>query len=367
MQNGHKEFCEWNQGFRRGGGASAVDFLEQREGVGWAMRFFFLSALLLFGWCSCGAQAPQNETVPDSDHDGLADAVEQSLLEQFQPRFMISGHDCSGRPAEFTPLLKNPVAAVDNGVIYGQVFPSRARYGEVELHYYDLWRRDCGQAGHDLDAEHVSVLVGRDSSGIWKARYWYAAAHEDTLCDVSQVTRAKSIHAEDRGAEVWISAGKHGAFLSKAVCGHGCGADDCEGEEELADHRVVNLGEISAPMNGSTWIASSQWPLGEKMGRSDFNEALTARVESLPPEEIAWANPGKRPVQAAILGGDAAVVGAATGLRATDSALTVADTSSSVALDTASRKTGNALAKSYRRVLKALRAVGGSTKRGDAK
>jgi hypothetical protein len=319
------------------------------------MRFFFLSALLLFGCCRCGAQAPGSDTVPDSDHDGLADAVEQSLLEQFQPRFMISGHDCAGKPAEFAPLLENPVAAGDNSVIYGQVFPSLARGGEVELHYYDLWRRDCGQAGHDLDAEHVSVLVGRDSSGIWKARYWYAAAHEDTLCDVSQVARAKAIHAEDRGAEVWVSAGKHGAFLSKAVCRHGCGADDCESEEQLADGRVVNLGEIAAPMNGATWVASSRWPLGEKMRRSDFNESLTARVESLPPEEIAWANPGKRPVQAAILGGDAAVVGAATGLRATDSALTVADTNASGALDTAQRKTGNALARSYRGVLKALR------------
>jgi hypothetical protein len=149
------------------------------------MRFFFLSALLLFGWCSCAAQAPGSDTLPDSDHDGLADGVEQSLLEQFQPQFLISGHDCSGKPAEFAPLLKNPVAAADDGVIYGQVFPSPARAGEVELHYYDLWRTDCGQAGHVLDAEHVSALVSRDESGSWKARYWYAAAHEDTLCDAT--------------------------------------------------------------------------------------------------------------------------------------------------------------------------------------
>jgi hypothetical protein len=324
------------------------------------MRFFFLSALMLLGWSSSVAQAPGADVLPDSDQDGLADAVEQSLLEQFQPRFMISGHDCAGRPAEFTPLLEKPVAAADNGVIYGQVFLSPGRAGEVELHYYDLWRKDCGQSGHDLDAEHVSALVARDDSGSWKARYWYAAAHEDTLCDVSQVARAKALNAEDQGPEVWVSAGKHGAFLSTAVCKHGCGADECAGEEKLADVRVVNLGEISAPMNGATWIASSHWPLKQKMGRSDFDAVLTARVESVRADDILWANPGKRPVQAAILGGDAAVVGVATGLGATDSALTVADANTSGALDTASRKTGNALARSYRGVIKALRLSVGS-------
>ena len=119
LQNGHQEFCEWNEAFRGGAASDAVDFLERTEGVGWAMRFFILSALLLFGWCRCGAQAPGSDTLPDSDHDGLADAVEQTLLEQFQPRFMISGHDCAGKPAEFAPMLENPVAAGDNSVIYG--------------------------------------------------------------------------------------------------------------------------------------------------------------------------------------------------------------------------------------------------------
>jgi len=96
------------------------------------------------------------------------------------------------------------------------------------------------------------------------------------------------------------------------------------------------------------------------MGRSDFGEALTARLDRMRADEIAWANPGKRPAQAVILGGEEGLGGAATGLRATDSALTVADTNTSGALDTASRKTGNALAKSYRGVKKALKAATGN-------
>jgi hypothetical protein len=264
------------------------------------------------------------------------------------------------KPAEFKPRLMKPIAMADNGTIYGQVSPLADRRDAIELHYYDLWRRDCGQAGHDLDAEHVSVLITRDDAGTWKARYWYAAAHEDTLCDASQIVRAKALDAEMRGPEIWVSAGKHGAFLSKRVCTSGCGADSCESGEPLDGSRVVNLGELSAPMNGATWVGSAQWPLKQKMGRSDFGEALTARVDRLPEDEIAWTNPGKRPAQAAILGGDEALGGAATGLRATDSALTVADTNTSGALDTATRKTGNALVKSYRGVKKALKAATGN-------
>jgi len=322
------------------------------------MRFLLVSGLLVAALGSLGAQSAGNSL--DSDHDGLPDSVEQSLLEQFQPRFVISEKDCSTKPAEFTPLLKKPVTLADNGTIYGQAFPSPGRAGAVELHYYDLWKKDCGQAGHELDAEHVSVLVGQVDSGEWKALYWYAAAHEDTMCDASQIVRAKALHAEMRGAEVWVSAGKHGAFLSKRACRLGCGADDCDGGAPLDGAGVVNLGELSAPMNGATWVSSKRWPLGQKMGRSDFGEALTARLDRMRADEIAWANPGKRPAQAVILGGEEGLGGAATGLRATDSALTVADTNTSGALDTASRKTGNALAKSYRGVKKALKAATGN-------
>jgi len=324
------------------------------------MRFFLFTALLLLGLASSSAQTAATESTLDSDHDGLADSLEQSLLEQFRPRFIISQADCSIRPAEFTPLEKKPVVAADDGVIYGQVFPSPGRRDQLELHYYDLWRKDCGQAGHELDAEHVSVLVVRDDRGSWKARYWYAAAHENTVCDASQIARAKGLDAESHGPEIWVSAGKHGAFLSQRACRFGCGADDCDGKEPLENSRVVNLGELSAPMNGATWVSSKGWPLEQKMGRSDFDEALTTRLQALPADDIAWANPGKRPAQAVILGGDAALGGAATGLRATDSALTVADTNTSGALDKASRKTGNALVRSYRGVKKALKAAAGN-------
>ena len=109
---------------------------------------------------------------------------------------------------------------------------------EVELHYYHLWRRDCGEHGHPLDAEHVAVLVqasrGRSGRAAWRALYWYAAAHEQTVCDVSQIARASTLHAEDKGAKVWVSPGKHASYLDERLCNRGCGADRCEAMVPLA-------------------------------------------------------------------------------------------------------------------------------------
>ena len=320
------------------------------------MRILVISVLLLVGSMGCRAQLSKQI---DGDDDGLADSLEQSLLERFAPHFLISKADCSSRPAEFMALAQKPIAVRDNSTIYGQAFPFAGHADLIELHFYDLWRRDCGQAGHDLDAEHVSALVARDEAGSWRARYWYAAAHEDTLCDASQIAAAKGLDAEDRGPEVWISAGKHAAFLSKVICKRACGADDCSANVPLTVSQIVNVGEAGRPMNGATWAASSQWPLRQKMTRSDFNDDLISRLDHLSGDEIAWVNPGKRPAQQVILGGDAALVGASTGLHATDSALSAADTNTAGALDTASRKTGNAVLKSYSGLKKALKAASG--------
>jgi hypothetical protein len=321
------------------------------------MRFFFPAWVLFLFAATCGAQAAAPGELLDSDHDGLADQQEMSLLAQFEPRFLISRDDCSSQPAEFTAFAEKPVVVADNGTIYGQAFPRPSHAEQVELHYYDLWRKDCGKRGHDLDAEHVSAVLGRDEAGVWKALYWYASAHEDTLCDASQIAKAATLGAEAQGPEVWISSGKHAAFLGPAICTRGCGADRCDHMEKLSANSVINLGEPAAEMNGATWVASPGWPLADKMRRSDFSDARMEKLDRLASNDIVWVNPGKRPAQAAIVGGDSAIAGVGTGLQATDSALAVADSSTGNALQTASDNTSNALSKSYRKVKKALRAA----------
>src|SRR6478752_5435283 len=140
------------------------------------------------------SQDPAITSSFDSDHDGLTDETEQALLIQFAPAFMVSWQDCADAPALFSPGRSDPTVRSEEVAIYGQVTPREFDSRQaVEIHYYHLWKSDCGRMSHPLDAEHVSVLAVKNSSSEtteWHALYWYAAAHEDTLCDASQITRA---------------------------------------------------------------------------------------------------------------------------------------------------------------------------------
>jgi hypothetical protein len=314
-----------------------------------------LSAVLLASLSMASTHTITAQATVDSDHDGLSDAVEDAVLAQFAPKFMVSEGDCSVRPAQFVAFQVKPVVQAENGTIYGQVFPRAGDADQIEVHFYHLWRSDCGEMSHNLDAEHVSALLSRGPDSKWKALYWYAAAHEDTVCDASQIVRAVTLDAEWHGPRVWISRGKHASFLSEILCAHGCGGDSCSETGPLALTTLINLGELSAPMNGAVWINSPDWPLADKMRRSDFTEARLVRINDLPVTSIAWANPDKRPMQAAIRGGKNTLGGVAAGSRATGTALDLADANTAHALSSAMGSSYNGIAMALRGVGKALR------------
>ena len=322
--------------------------------------WFVFSVLLTAAALSCPAQ---QATAIDSDHDGLSDALESRLIEQFRPVWMVSAQDCSSIPARFVADAAVPQVSAEDGTIYAQARPARG--GNVELHFYHLWRRDCGEMGHALDTEHVAALL-HPTSGGWQATAWYAAAHEDTVCDAGQITRASTIHASDHGPTVWISAGKHASYFAERLCNYGCGGDRCQHMVALPAGALINLGEPNAP--AVAWTHAPGWPLLAKMSRTDFSEARMGRLAQLPETDIAWATPEKRPAQAAILGANAGLGGAATGAsagaRATNTALVVATDHTGGALGTAAHHTGDAvgksLSKSYRGVRRSLRKVLGS-------
>jgi hypothetical protein len=306
-------------------------------------------ALLLTATLHAQTQPPDTT---DSDKDGLSDTLEQSLVTRFAPTFMVARQDCSNIPAQFQPNEAIPHVAAEDGTIYAQATPASALTASstahtIELRYYHLWKTDCGQHGHPLDAEHVSVLISTtkntEDPKNWKALYWYAAAHENTVCDVSQVTRAATLRAEDHGATIWISPGKHASFLNQALCARGCGADRCDSMQPLAIHQIINLGELAHPMNGALWTASPQWPLSAKLTRSDFPSEPIARLETLPTTDIAWFSPGRHPAQGVI-----AISSSTAGAIGTSGD----DTLSAISL--AGDSTGNALQKSYRKTIHAL-------------
>ena len=314
------------------------------------------------GWLTAQETVSTSQLQVDSDHDGMSDALEQSLLIQFAPKFMTGSQDCSGVPAEFRSEVRTPEVQAENGTIYGQVFPATpSTHGSpvAEIHYYHLWKTDCGGHGHPLDTEHVSVLVRASdtppsSLTTWKAVYWYAGAHENTVCDVSQIARASTLHAEDHGATIWISPGKHASYLNETLCQGGCGADRCEQMVALTPAKLINLGEPGNPMNGSSFIASSAWPLAGKMATTNFPAQAIDRLNKLPETDIAWFNAGRHPAQGVIAVSSTTQQAIAVSGRNTSDALSAANDSTGVAVTNAEESTGNALQKSYRNTKHAL-------------
>ncbi|HYP07842.1 MAG TPA: hypothetical protein VER03_16535 [Bryobacteraceae bacterium] len=274
----------------------------------------------------------------DLDRDGLDDVLEQQLLEKFVPTFFVHPGDCDSGPAEFASEATDPKIVAKNGSIYGQAFASR---DAIEIHYYHLWSRDCGRRmHHDLDAESVSVLLRKDGD-VWKAAYWYAAAHENTLCDMSHGVKAST---PERGERVWISKDKHASFISRELCAKGCGNDDCSSDTPLKLGKIINLGEAGAPMNGAAWIASAAWPLAAKM-QPDFTDALIARM---PQGSAAELIPAREPV----MGMRSTIKVAGTTYGAIETGRDHTGNAVSTGVGTAVSSTGRALRRAYRWVVR---------------
>jgi hypothetical protein len=141
------------------------------------------------------------------------------------------------------------------------------------------------------------------------------------------------------------------------MCDHGCGADSCENAIELEQNGpIINLGEISAPANGSIWIASSQWPLSEKMD-SDFSPDVRARLAAISGETIITVR-GRSAVRGTLRRGDAVLDGATAGTAHTGAALDTADDHASAGMGKATKSTGLALKRAWEAVFGSKHATG---------
>ena len=133
----------------------------------------------------------------------------------------------------------------------------------------------------------------------------------------------------------------------------------------LDPEKLVNLGELGHPMNGSDFAASTIWPLAAKMSTTNFPPATLDRLAHLPDSEIAWFNTGKHPSQGIIAisstteqaiagGGHHTMDAISTGADATGGALAAAQDSTGNALQKSSRHTFHALGTAFRHIGKAL-------------
>jgi hypothetical protein len=313
------------------------------------MRFTTVVALLLL-MSTTALLAQVTPAVPanDLDSDGLDDTLEQQLLEKFRPVFMLSGSECDVAPAEFMPGTIDPTVKNRNGAIYGQVFPRGDNDSAlIEIHYYHLWSRDCARFGHALDAEYVAALVRAEQESR-KALYWYAAAHEDTMCDGSSGATAASLQADTRGAVVWVSSGKHASFLSKECTG-ACGEDRCENPSAMVAGALLNVGEVGKPLNGASWTSSPLWRLSMKM-QPVFSDAVVAQLSAS--GRIIPVNDSSR-----------AKKGVIRRAGMTADALESGHDRTGDAMATGSKKTGDAVSTGYSSTKSSLRRAAGAVGR----
>jgi len=300
------------------------------------------------------AVIPAPALAQDDDRDGLPDALEQAVLERFLPTFVLSADECDGLPAAMMPGTSDPRVAARNGTIYGYVTPrsSGTEGADVEIKYFHLWARDCGRPSHAFDAEHVSALIHAPATDApidaWRAEYWYAAAHEGTVCDASSGARAEAIRAAASGPYVYVSRGKHASYLARGQCKWGCGSDLCDSPgAPLPYSAPVNLGEPLVPLNGATWIQSRRWSLAARL-QTDFEPSLRARLDGEPSPTVQALTIGLRPFQAPILGGDTGLDALiATGDAAT-TAITAAAEGASAAVASSGRAVGGALTRTVK-------------------
>jgi hypothetical protein len=297
--------------------------------------------------CAYGAPATTADSRIDSDRDGLSDEFEQTLLEQFRPTIMISPTDCAARPSSFRAGSSHPEVLSVDGTIYGQVFPVSNNH--IEIHYYTLWDRDCGRVAHPLDVEHLAALISNETEGRSKAIYWYAGAHEKTVCDISSGAHSAAVGAERHGPRVWSSSGKHALYLTQAMCKSGCGAESCDGNVEL-EHTgpVVNLGELNAPVNGSVWISSPNWVLSDRMD-TDFSVDVIAHLEAAPKDTVVTLR-GRSSLRGTIQVSDSVLDGAAIGVQHTETGLDAANDQTSRGLRKATRATRISLFRAWKAV-----------------
>jgi hypothetical protein len=313
------------------------------------------SLLLAVSLVSAGGAVAQ-----DRDGDGLADAFEQALLEKFVPTLVLSAGECAGRPAAFEQWAPDPRVVAQDGTLYGHV--SRRTITEtgteIEIKYFHLWARDCGRPSHGLDVEHVSALVRAPRADApvdeWQAAYWYAAAHEGTVCDASSGAMAAAVRATQSGPYVYVSRGKHASYLNRSHCKWGCGSDLCDPGEPTPRTQVVNLGERDAPLNGTIWLASERWDLGDKLA-TDFDPELRMRFDRDQPESVVALRVARRPFQAPILGGDTGLDALIEAGEAATLSLGAAAEATATAVEATGRAVGTATARTLRGVAWFLR------------
>ncbi len=174
--------------------------------------------------------------IVDNDMDGLDDAYEQKLANDYMPFISLAPDDGCTRDGLLVRVRPHPADPTKIFILYDHLFES-----------------DCGLTGHIGDDEVFGVAVDPSIPAPGGILAIKAASHQNTPCE--RVTQCTTCSNDSRSAcdmapiggvmypVVYASKDKHGQYATKGSCGFGTCFDSCT-LNTTADHPpVVNAGE----------------------------------------------------------------------------------------------------------------------------
>lgn len=201
----------------------------------------------------------------DADDDGLDDACELALARSFAPLLVVRPGACEWRED------------ADGGRLGGgYLFAVRARRaGRVRIAYLPAYFRDCGWSGpkcgiplvrcdpHPGDSEMIIVDAVPAGEGRWRTEAVFLSAHCFGSSDAcrwyrgDELRRFEWVDGESGGAPVvWVAAGKHANYPSRAACDRGYRwMDSCDGNDARYRFPILspaqNIGSPERPVRGT--------------------------------------------------------------------------------------------------------------------
>jgi hypothetical protein len=180
-------------------------------------------------------------TVVDSDHDGLDDAREQQLAEDYLPYLSLD-------PDDGCPL---------DGLV-ARVRPHPAYPTKILIVYSHLYQLDCGVGGHVGDNEAFGIVIDPAKPApagilaIKTASHQGTPCERDSECSTCGDGRTACDVTTDAGGSwpvLYASKDKHGQYAIGDRCSllQTC-FDVCTLNPKRARPPVVNVGEPGAPL-----------------------------------------------------------------------------------------------------------------------
>jgi hypothetical protein len=234
-------------------------------------------SVLLTG-CVAKSQQPLREAEEiictgnsDQDADGLSDACELALARAFAPVLRVAAGGCNWEGSA--------VPARPGG---GYYFGAQPVGDQVRLIFLPAYYRDCGWSGfkctigllncsgHAGDSEFIAIDIARAPGSRWQPRALFLSAHcfgrSTRNCTWYDSTALREFEWSGLRPVIWVAAGKHANYPSRAACDAGHWFyDTCDRNDAVVEYPILserqNIGSRQRPLNqtGCVDARSSGW------------------------------------------------------------------------------------------------------------